>query len=192
MYIQPIWNTLAISGYLKDTTAEDWLGAVSLRATEGVYADGQGPCQDKVLHDRKVHYLDSIVPGRLSAGRFLSGARWAAVRCIACSQHALACPAATSAGTGTVSAQIRMACGQRGWNRQPGGGVTRLGGAPRPRSDGACARSGSGAALSSSWVYGCSGWSVTVLAGPDSTIRPAYITAIVSARYLADAMSCVT
>ena len=32
--------------------------------------------------------------------------------------------------TGSLSAQIAIACGQRGWNRQPGGGSPRSGGAP--------------------------------------------------------------
>ena len=47
---------------------------------------------------------------------------------------------ATSKLRGATSAQMAMACGQRGWKRQPGGGTTRLGGAPRACSDAAARR----------------------------------------------------
>ena len=83
---------------------------------------------------------------------------------------------------GAVSAQTAIAYGQRGWNRQPDGGETRLGGAPRAPSTGGPARSGSGAALSSSWVYGCSGSVGDGLGGPGLHHLAAYITTIVSAR----------
>ena len=73
------------------------------------------------------------------------------------SQHALVCPAPAANAGGVRSAQIAIACGHLVWNRQPDGGATRLGGAPRPRSVTGVARSGSGAALSSSCVYGWAG-----------------------------------
>ncbi len=43
----------------------------------------------------------------------------------------------------------------------------------------------------SSRVYGCAGCWVTVSLSPPSTIRPAYITMVSSAKYRADAMSWV-
>src|SRR6266852_8733581 len=93
---------------------------------------------------------------------------------------------------GTWTLQISIAYGHRGWNRQPLGGASRLGGAPRAASLGASSRSGSGAADSRSCVYGCAAWSVRLTLGAASTSWPAYMTTMVSARYRADAMSCVT
>src|SRR2546423_2515991 len=88
--------------------------------------------------------------------------------------------------------QMSMTYGQRGWNRQPLGGASRLGGAPRPLRCGDDVRLGSGAALISNCVYGWAGESVSCALGADSTSWPAYITEMVSARYRADAMSWVT
>jgi hypothetical protein len=66
------------------------------------------------------------------------------------SQQLEACPGPTVTLGGAVVLQIAMAWGQRGWNRQPLGGVIRLGGAPLPARLGGSTRSGSGAAESSS------------------------------------------
>ena len=52
-------------------------------------------------------------------------------------------------------------------------------------------RPGAGTAASSPCVYGCSGACSTRAAGPDSTIRPAYMTATSSAIRLTTPMSCV-
>src|SRR5712691_5937796 len=93
---------------------------------------------------------------------------------------------------GTWRLQMSMAYGHRGWNRQPLGGASRLGGAPRAASLAGSARSGSGAAESRSCVYGCAGLSVRVTLGAASTSCPAYMTTMVSARYRAEAMSWVT
>ena len=86
-------------------------------------------------------------------------------------------PGRISASSGVTCAQVSMASGQRQRNRQPGVGSITWGGSPvsvsAPTASGA---RGSGTADSSSWVYGCLGWSSTSLTGPDSTIWPAYIT----------------
>ncbi len=59
-------------------------------------------------------------------------------------------------GPAPCAEQIAIACGQRGWKRQPDGGASRLGAPPRAVAAAApSARrraSGFGAALSSSWV----------------------------------------
>src|ERR1700693_6302237 len=90
---------------------------------------------------------------------------------------------------GTWTLQISIANGQRGWNRHPLGGASRLGGAPRAASFGGSARSGSGAAESNSCVYGCAASSVRLTLGAASTSWPAYMTTMVSARERADAVS---
>src|SRR5205814_667650 len=69
-----------------------------------------------------------------------------------CSQHAATWPAPTVTIGGAVRFQTSIAYGQRGRNRQPLGGASRLGGAPCPASTGCCPRSGSGAAESNSCV----------------------------------------
>ena len=106
-----------------------------------------------------------------------------------CNQQAAVCFSSTRNAGGASVEQIGMAYGQRGWNRQPDGGCTREGGAPAAPSHALRSASGSGAALKSSFVYGCAGEFVMLSAGPTSTTLPAYITMIVSARYLAEAMS---
>src|SRR5580704_3151813 len=73
---------------------------------------------------------------------------------VSSSQQELTCPGPAGKAGGSCSAQIAIACGHRVRNRQPDGGATALGGAPRPSSVTGVVRSGSGAALSSSWVYG--------------------------------------
>ena len=44
--------------------------------------------------------------------------------------HAARCPLACSASGGSIGLQISVARGQRGWNRQPGGGSIGLGTSP--------------------------------------------------------------
>ena len=85
-----------------------------------------------------------------------------------------------------------LATGHRGWNRQPGG--SRPGSAARRSGSAALDRSrGSrlGTTDSSAFVYGCCGSRTTSRAGPSSTIRPRYITAIRSAKCAAVDRSCV-
>src|ERR1019366_9375204 len=92
--------------------------------------------------------------------------------------HATPCPAETSSRTGVVVRHRGSACGQRGWNRQPGGGASGEGGSPasliRARP-GACT---CGTADSSAFVYGCRGAAISVRAGAISTMPPRYITAM--------------
>src|SRR5689334_15742007 len=70
--------------------------------------------------------VDTRFPARPASGRGCPP-----VRSVACSQQALTWPVETSNAGGTCSAHTVMACGHRGWKRQPVGGFTRLGGAPR-------------------------------------------------------------
>ena len=84
-----------------------------------------------------------------------------------------------------------IATGHLGWNRQPVGGSVLLGGSPEMtgRLRNLFSGSGSGTAAMSAFVYGCNGLSIMALEGPISTMRPAYITAILSEKCLAVAMS---
>jgi hypothetical protein len=62
------------------------------------------------------------------------------------SQHRVQWPPLSWKTGGACSEQRGMASGQRGWNRQPAGGVMRLGGWPRSSAGPVlAARAGSGA-----------------------------------------------
>src|SRR5262249_39059661 len=98
------------------------------------------------------------------------------------SQQAVQCPSPVSNRGGTSSWHTGIACGQRGWNRQPEGGAMRLGGSPPPGSCRGADAVMSGAEETSSRVYGCAGRWVTVSPSPPSIIRPAYITSTSSAK----------
>src|SRR5215472_6024209 len=95
-------------------------------------------------------------------------------------------PPAMGSSSGVTVWQMSMASGQRHRNRQPGVGSITLGGSPRsvsaPTPNSA---RGSGAADSSSWVYGCLGLVSTSSIDPVSAIWPAYMTISRSAMYLA-------
>src|SRR5580658_4208349 len=97
------------------------------------------------------HHLSSPRSGVLPAGSpgVCDGVfSWAAAAGSApgsSSQQALVWPAPAGKAGGSRSAQIGMAYGHRVRNRQPDGGLTRLGGAPRPSSWDWVTRSGSGA-----------------------------------------------
>src|SRR5215212_8634519 len=77
-------------------------------------------------------------------------------------QQATKCPGSGSkSGGNCTSHKPAMKCGQRGWKRQPDGGLTKLGGSPGGTSlnvSALCA-SGSEVAASKAWVYGCRGFS---------------------------------
>ena len=93
---------------------------------------------------------------------------------------------ATSASTPSSSLG---ASGSAGGTRSPGGGSSGLAGSP---SSGTALDAGPGTAPSRALVYGCCGVVATSSAGPISTIRPRYITAIRSATTRAAARSWVT
>ena len=83
--------------------------------------------------------------------------------------------------------------GQRVWKRQPGGGAAGDGMSPSStmRSRSRCRTGfGTGIAESSASVYGCFGRAYTSSAGPCSTIRPRYITAMRSLTWRTTARSC--
>ena len=104
-------------------------------------------------------------------------------------------PGRRAAGTrssGSVGRHSAIAIGQRGWKRQPGGIAIGFGVSPA-RICGSVASRGSrfGTTEMSAFVYGCFGFSTTSRAGPSSTIRPRYMTAIRSAKWAAVERSCV-
>src|SRR5947209_1083624 len=103
------------------------------------------------------HHPPSSLVGTDPAGKVLSPVSAGASASVLCSQQAAPCPASTGNVGGSSAEQIGIACGQRGWKRQPVGGLTSDGGAPAAPSQGFSSLCGSGAALSSSWVYGCCG-----------------------------------
>src|SRR5438094_227824 len=86
----------------------------------------------------------------------------------------------------------RMVGGQRGWKRQPLGIRTASGASPLRISRFERSRgSRRGTTESSAFVYGCCGSRMTDCAGPSSTIRPRYMTAMRSAKRAAVERSCV-
>src|SRR5690606_21858351 len=82
-----------------------------------------------------------------------------------------------SSSAGSCRLQCSSASGQRGWNRQPLGGSTRLGGVPGMDTMGARSAYMSGNAWTRPCVYGWRGFVNTSSTGPYSTMRPAYMTA---------------
>src|SRR5204863_1493492 len=94
--------------------------------------------------------------------------------------------------SGSIVLQRSTAIGQRGWKRQPAGMWTGFGVSP-VRICGTVESRGSrfGTTEMSAFVYGWSGVRTTSLAGPSSTIRPRYMTAIRSAKCAAVDRSCV-
>src|SRR5262245_33491882 len=88
-------------------------------------------------------------------------------------------PSEVASSGGSVR-QRSMTDGQRGWNRQPAGGLTGLGTSPErmisSRRSSGCDGS---AAENSAFVYGCRGFCAITLASPISTILPRYMTAMV-------------
>src|SRR5690606_14988918 len=82
-----------------------------------------------------------------------------------------------SASSGSMRLHASSAKGQRGWKRQPAGGLIKLGGVPGMDTMGARSASMSGKAWVSPCVYGCRGLVNTSSTGPYSTMRPAYMTA---------------
>src|SRR5262249_51194351 len=94
--------------------------------------------------------------------------------------HAARCPLGYAVSCGSTTRQRSVARGQRGWKRQPDGGLIGFGGSPRtgaarvPRR----ARSGIGIASSSAAVYGWIGRRYSSSPGDNSTIFPRYMTAI--------------
>ena len=93
-------------------------------------------------------------------------------------RQATAPPCRVGPRAGTSLRQRSIACGQRVWKWQPGGGRIGLGTSPCSRM---CWRltcgSGIGTADSSASVYGWRGLAYRSLAGAISTMRPRYITA---------------
>ena len=83
-----------------------------------------------------------------------------------------------------------MAIGQRGWNAQPVGGDSGLAGSPA-RTSGFAPR-GRGRSRPAPGCTGGAGGAITCSAGPISTMRPRYITAIRSATTRATDRSWVT
>ena len=82
-------------------------------------------------------------------------------------------------GAGSTATHCCVACGRRGWNRQPDGKRAGLGGSPSSSDDSVTRRPPIvGAAASSDCVYGCRGSVNTCSVSPISTTRPRYITAI--------------
>src|SRR5581483_4085051 len=98
----------------------------------------------------------------------------------------------TGSSWGSVALHAGIATGQRGWKRQPDG--TSIGFGVSPRRICALTRwrgSRRGTTERSAFVYGWRGLSITARAGPSSTMRPRYITAIRSAKRAAVERSCV-
>jgi len=90
-----------------------------------------------------------------------------------------------------ITLQAWSARAQRGAKAQPGGRCANDG--AMPESAPAACRAGRGLAPSRSAArVRCSGWASTASTGPCSTMRPAYITAMRSARPAMTARSCVT
>src|SRR6516225_704952 len=106
-----------------------------------------------------------------SAKSFNSAARRHATRTL---------PKDSSAGTSLR--QRSMACGQRVWKGQPGGGLRGEGSSPFTASRSRRALPPrEGVLASSAFVYGCAGRSKIASLGPSSTTLPRYITKTASA-----------
>src|SRR5215216_3254028 len=101
-------------------------------------------------------------------------------------QHATKCSGSGSKSGGNwTSHKPAIKCGQRGWKRQPVGGLTRLGGSPGGTSLNVSAlfASGSEVAASNARVYGCNGLSSRRRVSAFSIRLPAYITKIRREKY---------
>src|SRR5215216_1636757 len=101
-------------------------------------------------------------------------------------QQATKCSGSGSKSGGNfTSHKPAMKCGQRGWKRQPVGGLTRLGGSPGGTSlkVSALRASGSEVAASNARVYGCNGFSSRRRVSAFSIRLPAYITKIRREKY---------
>ncbi len=105
--------------------------------------------------------------GHLLAVAAAAGSRPSAV---VSSQHSALGPTRPTCGGWSV-AQTCIACGQRGWNRQPGGGSHQVG---RRARDGVqlLGRTARSSSCSSACVYGCCGSANISRTGPCSTISP--------------------
>src|SRR5690625_2235447 len=97
--------------------------------------------------------------------------------------HALKCPGLTSVNFGLCFAHSSVAYRHRLLKVQPEGGLIGLGISPDKTIlflVSLCSGSGTGMAESNASVYGCNGFVKSVLVGATSTIRPKYMTAILS------------
>ena len=92
--------------------------------------------------------------------------------------QATKCPGRSSRNSGSSTEQFSWAMGQRGWKRQPVGGLRGLGTSPaRVMRSRFLVGSGIGMADISAWVYGCAGLPNRSSREAISAILPRYITA---------------
>src|SRR2546428_105445 len=94
--------------------------------------------------------------------------------------HAARWPSPTGSRPGSRSTHSGHAYLQRGWKRQPTGGLIREGKRPGMYAGNVCGPSMSGNAPIKSFVYGCFEFLYTSRTLPRSTIFPAYMIAIES------------
>ena len=92
-------------------------------------------------------------------------------------------PGAISRSGGDSLRQRALTFGQRVWKRQPAGGLSAEGISPLIMAYSCCRKSSRGTCSSKAWVYGWFGCANNSLQGPDSTMRPRYITITRSARW---------
>src|SRR5690606_38633060 len=121
--------------------------------------------------------------GRAARLRVHTSTRSRAVTLPVVTWHAAMWPAAYSVSAGSIVSHMPATnSGQRGWKVQAGGRFSRLGMFWLCSAGRSLLRvstgSASGTAASSARVYGCPGSLTTCGVGPNSTMRPRYITPI--------------
>src|SRR5581483_8152989 len=145
-------------------------------------------------HQRRVGELGTAVPPLFSGDRRYETTpgreSWAGPAPGVCSQQAaLRSPASARSG-GSSRGQRSNAYGQRGWNRQPLGGLAGSGTSPGRLSGRTPPPSGRGTAAIRASLYGCAGFVHSGCVSATSTIRPRYMTETSSATCRTIARSC--